>query len=329
MTKKVQLFKQNPHRYDIILLIIVSVVLFITGIITPVITFEKLIFKKETYSLFSGITTMFRQNQVLLGIVVSLFSICFPIVKYIALIIIWFGKFSKKRSRISLKMLKLLGRWSMLDFFVTVIAVGSMELGILAKATIRSGIYYFGAAILLSIVVSFLIGNTLPEPKEKMKVFIAYIRNHWELLVFAIVGLVILLTGISLPLITLEKWEFWKNGFSLLKGSLNFIQSGHQILGYVLLLFVILMPLLQFLSILLLYGFIFFKWKERKILNIFLFFNDWSMIDVFVLSLLVFLLKSGEDVKISLHAGFWLLIITAAISITISIYLAVISKRKG
>jgi len=325
MSKKIRLYKENPHRYDIMILLIISIILFIIGITKPVVTFEKLIFKKDTFSLLSGIISMYRKNHVLLGVLVSAFSILFPLVKYIALVTLWFGKFRKNKSRIFLKTLKLLGRWSMLDFFVTLIAVGSMELGILAKATVRNGIYFFGAAIFLSIVVSFLISNLLPQPKEVINDFITHLKKKWDTLIFAVIGLIIFVLGVSLPLITLEKWAFWESDFSLLSGSLNFVSSGQHMLGYSLLIFVILMPLLQFLSIIFLYLFIIFKWKERKILKVFLFFNDWSMIDVFGLSLLVFLLKSTKDVNITLHTGFWLLMVTAVISIYISIRMAVIS----
>ncbi len=329
MSKKIKLFKNNPHRYDIIILLVLSVVLFVIGITQPVVTFEKLIVKKNTFSIISGILALYKQNHVFLGVVVTLFSICFPLVKYIAMIIIWFGKFTEKRSRKFLRTLKLLGRWSMLDFFVTLIAVGSMQLGILAKATIRHGIYFFGAAIFLSIVVSFLIGHLIPEPKEKVKRFIQHLKKEWTIPVVAVAGLIVFGIALFLPLMSLEKWEFWKSGYSLLSGSFSFISGGQSLLGYTILIFVILLPVLQFLSIIFLYLFLLFGWKGHKILKVFLFFDDWSMIDVFALSLLVFLLKSSSGIKVSIHTGFWLLMVTAVVSIYISIRMTVISIRKS
>lgn len=134
MSEKIRLYRINPHRYDIMILLAVAIVLFIIGITEPVVTFEKMIFEKNSFSILSGIIAFFRQNQMFVGIIVFLFSIVFPVVKFIWLIILWFGKFKESRLRNFLNILKLLGRWSMLDFFVILITAGSMDLGILAEA---------------------------------------------------------------------------------------------------------------------------------------------------------------------------------------------------
>jgi paraquat-inducible protein A len=51
--------------------------------------------------------------------------------------------------------LKILGKWSMLDVFVVAIVIVAVKFGLMAKAEPRAGVYVFGAAILLSMFLTF------------------------------------------------------------------------------------------------------------------------------------------------------------------------------
>ena len=53
----------------------------------------------------------------------------------------------------------------MLDGFVVAVIVVSVKLGVLATAEPRRGIYVFGAAILVSMAVTFLADNLAKRPR--------------------------------------------------------------------------------------------------------------------------------------------------------------------
>jgi len=155
-----------------------------------------------------------------------------------------------------------------------------------------------------------------------------YRRNphRYDIMILLAVAIVLFIIGITEPVVTFEKMIFEKNSFSILSGIIAFFRQNQMFIGIIVFLFSIVFPVVKFIwLIIFLYLFIFFKWKERKILKVFLFFDDWSMIDVFGLSLLVYLFKISGCLKITLQTGFSFLIVTAVISVFISIRMAVSS----
>lgn len=85
------------------------------------------------------------------------FSMIFPVLKIILLIIIWFHPLTET-SRIRLAhWTDTLGKWSMLDVFVVAILIVLIKSKDIADATAGIGIYLFTAAILLSMFASTLI----------------------------------------------------------------------------------------------------------------------------------------------------------------------------
>ena len=142
-----------PKRIDVAFLIIVSAVLLVVGLNLPVLTIRKL-WEESTFSILSGILNLWREKYYFLATVIFFFSIIFPIVKLVALFVIWFVRLTDARRKWVLHCLALLGKWSMLDVFVTAVLVVSVKLGALATAKAESGIYYFGSSILLAMLVT-------------------------------------------------------------------------------------------------------------------------------------------------------------------------------
>jgi len=64
----------------------------------------------------------------------------------------------KKRQAV-LRWLGILGKWSMLDVFVVAILIVLVKLGPLAKVQPQRGVYWFAAAIFLSMITSMYVDN--------------------------------------------------------------------------------------------------------------------------------------------------------------------------
>ena len=60
------------------------------------------------------------------------------------------GHFSQRLLRV----VALLGKWSMLDVFIVAVLVASVKLGILAHASVLSALYFFAASVLLTNLLS-------------------------------------------------------------------------------------------------------------------------------------------------------------------------------
>lgn len=125
------------------------------GLRLPVLTVHKL-WEQNTFSILSGITNLWQEKYYLLVVVILFFSIIFPIIKLLTLLMVWFVRLSDQQRKWTLYFLAVLGKWSMLDVFVTAIIIVSVKLGALASAKAEKGIYFFGASILVAMISTTL-----------------------------------------------------------------------------------------------------------------------------------------------------------------------------
>ena len=140
------------------LLIVAAVVwcayLLYRGLTMPILYTEKLMFWESTYSVWTGVRSLWHEGEQLLAVVVFFFSMVFPIVKLISLIGICFVRVPDALRLRALHWLGLLGKWSMLDVFVVAILIVLVKLGPVIAIKPRPGVYYFAAAILCSMVTT-------------------------------------------------------------------------------------------------------------------------------------------------------------------------------
>ncbi len=152
---KKSLMQLHPRRIDIVLLIFASAASLYTGFQLPVLTVKKL-WEKNTFSILSGIHNLWMGKHHFLAGLIFFFSVIFPVVKLLFLALIWFMKLRDEQRRQLLFYLETLGRWSMLDVFVAAVLVVTVKLGALATARLEDGIYFFGMAIFLAMLVTTL-----------------------------------------------------------------------------------------------------------------------------------------------------------------------------
>lgn len=122
--------------------------------------------------------------------------------------------------------------------------------------------------------------------------------------VLIIVSLVLLAIGVFAPLMTLEKFYFFENQVSLYKGLIDLLQQGEAILFGIIFLFSIIFPLIKTL-------FLFLAWNtghqrkatHKKYLRWLAQFGKWSMLDVFVVALLVVTIKLDVIANVQIHYG--------------------------
>jgi len=142
------------------LLLLCSLTALIVGVIAPLLTLQKLYFIENTISLISTIQTLYNDSEWLLFIVITLFSVCIPVIKIVSLLMITnidfeAGSFLDKM----LSLIETLGKWSMLDVFVVALLLVSLKLGALAKVEVHYGLYVFAFSVILTMALSFWIYN--------------------------------------------------------------------------------------------------------------------------------------------------------------------------
>lgn len=118
---------------------------------------------------------------------------------------------------------------------------------------------------------------------------------------------VLLLGGIFMPMMTLTKFVWISNQFSLFGATLQLFHDGQYLLFVVLLLFSIVLPVAK---LLLLYRF----WHDdsatraemQRFMHWLSHYGKWSMLDVFVVAILLVTVKLGVLATVVIHVGLYL-----------------------
>ena len=148
---------RHPWRFDIPLLLSTSLVLLALGLTMPAMQIRTLIFWVDQYSIISNIQNLYQHGKVPAATALMLCSIVYPVLKIGVLFFLWLAPFPATARRRLVRLLRLLGRWSLLDVLaVTVIVAGSRTLGFLVDARPLPGIYVYGVAILVLMIATVL-----------------------------------------------------------------------------------------------------------------------------------------------------------------------------
>jgi len=147
------------------LMLLSSLVLLGFGVFMPALTVEQFYIFDSTKSVAGTIAALFAQGHILLGVVVTVFSLVFPLAKLILSFRIWVARDpSSPGVQRALRWTVKLGRWSMLDVFMAALVVGILTLGMVASVEAHVGLYIFGGAIVLAMLGAHRLEAQLAEP---------------------------------------------------------------------------------------------------------------------------------------------------------------------
>ena len=153
--------EQYPKTAKIIqLLLLVTLLLFITGISLPILTITKLLVVSNEVSILTGLQQLFEEQHYFIFLVILSFSIVLPLLKLYYLYLLSARKAVNNRKYSKyLHLMHRYGRWSMLDVFVIAILIMTVKLGALASVEIESGMFYFTAAVILLMIITSVMVN--------------------------------------------------------------------------------------------------------------------------------------------------------------------------
>lgn len=143
---------ESPNHRDALtgLLLIVSLVLLLFGLFLPAFTVEKFWIFGNEKSIAGAVWVLIAGKDVLLGLVIFLFSIVFPMSKLLLSLSLWGSRDPRSPfSRHALRWAVKLGKWSMMDVFMVALVVSMLSLGLVAQVRAETGVYAFCAAILI------------------------------------------------------------------------------------------------------------------------------------------------------------------------------------
>lgn len=301
------LWRLHPWRLDIPLLALAAAVALVWGVTLPALRFENL-FADDVFSVLSGIQAFLASGNLLLALLLFVFSVAFPLVKVTGILVLWLVPLAEARRGELVRWLEFLGKWSMLDSFVIAVLIAAIQLGILTQALAEPGIHVYMAAILASLAATFLLSAMLRAGRRGAARLPALpLASLWV----TVVGAFCYGVGLGLPLMSVEKL-LWDNRFSLLGGTAALWQHGEHVLAVALLLFVIVVPSVRFVA---LAAMKVARLRGRAPHRWLALLDAWSMADVFVLALMVVVTKISGLAHAKLGPGMWLLLAAAALTL--------------
>ena len=119
----------------------------------PLMTISKLVFFAERISILDVIAVLWRESQVMLCVVVAVFSVLFPAIKLISALWLWYAVDARRDAlRRALDRLEALGRWSMLDVFLAALTIAAIQVSLIGQVSTHAGLYVFTGAVVLSML---------------------------------------------------------------------------------------------------------------------------------------------------------------------------------
>ena len=144
--------------------------------------------------------------------------------------------------------------------------------------------------------------------------------KHIEVPLLLLVSLTMLLVALSMPLMKVEKMVFWKNDYSVIAGVHGLWRQGQYVLAIILFFFSIVFPIFK-LAVL---AFIWFiplaEGKRKKVLHWLGILGKWSMLDVFMVAILIVLVKLGPLAKVEPQRGLYWFAAAILFSMITSMY---------
>lgn len=129
-------------------------------------------------------------------------------------------------------------------------------------------------------------------------------RDSRGLLLLLVIATVLLIAGLSLPMMTITKLLMFSHSFSVVTGVYELWQNGHYLLFMIVAGFSIVMP---FLKIAVLFKLVLHR-KGRslafdRLLHLMHEYGRWAMLDVMVVAVLIVTVKLGAIATIEIHDG--------------------------
>jgi len=136
-------------------LIIAAAICYLPANFLPVMT-TKTLKSVQPDTIISGVVRLYASGSWVLALIVLVASVMIPLVKLTALayllITVQLRSTRRRRERVRLyRMLKAVGRWSMLDVFVATIVVALVQLRPFMSILPESGVMFFTAVVILTI----------------------------------------------------------------------------------------------------------------------------------------------------------------------------------
>lgn len=146
------------------------------------------------------------------------------------------------------------------------------------------------------------------------------------LMVVAAGGLV---TALNLPFMVIDKFVFWKDEYSLFTSMRMMWTNGYHILAAVIFLFSIIFPYVKLIALTVIWFYPMAAAARKTAIFWLSMLGKWSMLDVFVLALLIVLLESKHFVKAEPRPGVYVFAGAILVSMVVSLLVERVCNKEA
>ena len=141
--------------FPVLLIAALSLVL---GVYLPVVEVSNLAIFSSRFSIAEAALELLKDEQYLLGFVVIVFSVAFPLGKILAALVLW-QRYRKRGAAPDrwIGRLEFFGRWSCADVLLVAMAIVVAKTSGIAYARMEIGMWFFAASIVLTGIGVFLL----------------------------------------------------------------------------------------------------------------------------------------------------------------------------
>ena len=302
------------------LLLIISAVLNVIALIPGVPFLEISAFLNYgglsgEYSILHVVHLLWEHKLYPLVVLVVGFSVLFPPVKIALASVCLLRPMRQSGRERMLSVLGHLGRWSLLDVYVSLLLLFVLSKQGVVGVEAKYGLYCFLGAIILSMSAGMILHElsrrTVPDSRivgDHVRPLISY--AGWQGVVATLLALGAIAAihrAFDYPLFQVNNIGFVSNTWSL-RGGIEFLfQSDLMVFAMIMFLFLVLAPIAVMVALLIA---LFIpqphRWRRRGYL-ISRYIAEWCMLDVFALAMVLYLSEQKNFVKLDIKEGIWFL----------------------
>jgi paraquat-inducible protein A len=306
------------------LLLSVSFVMNVIALFAPFMLIDEAFKPEKIYSLPRSVKLLLDKDLYVLATLVVAFSIVFPFVKLALLTVVRYWMKDDGKRRVLLHRLGPLGKWSFLDIYVICVVLVLANDQFLLSAASRPGAYFFIVAIGLSMTCHMILERLLraaPVPESTTRRRLAtptgLRKTLWSFLLFA--AFVTIVATVCFDYLKIVKLFLKSHAYSILKSVPTLWNGDEHAISLMVAINVIAFPVLYAAGLLYLWFVQFHRRRRRRVLKVVRTVQEWAMLDVFGLGLIVFLYEGQSLVTTEIKPGLWL--------IFVSIFLTIVTTR--
>lgn len=154
---------KEDSRTLALIILAASALFFVMGFLFPLLKtgygIGPFTLKEDNIYLFSSFRYFFGQGEVFIGLLLLVFTIIFPIIKYIFLLATLLGRKLRQHHRLH-TVLDLVNKWAMPDVFVVALIILNMKFDSrIIISRLQPGTTLFAISVVLLMVCSFITGK--------------------------------------------------------------------------------------------------------------------------------------------------------------------------